>query len=250
MSLYLWAATCGSPTGYFLMSFVAQTRGWRDVFWALLGICGGLWVIMTVSLLFCGETRHSILLAQRAEKARKLNNTPNIDVPDHLKKRGVKELFTVTLMRPFRFLGTEAIIMFAALYNGYLYGLSFLFNTAFALVFGQGHGFDTIGVGVCFLGICAGISLGPLTNIWQERYYQRKVHESGGKNVPEARVQMGKIAAISKPELLLHATAHGADPTTQPSPSPSSGSPGQPTQASTPSSLSSPRRFGAGASTP
>ncbi|KAF4308183.1 Sugar transporter conserved site [Botryosphaeria dothidea] len=203
MSLYLWAATCGSPTGFFLMSFVAQTRGWRDVFWALLGICGGLWAIMTASLLFCGETRHSILLAQRAERARKVNNTANIDVPDHLKKRGVKELFTVTLARPFRFLASEAIIMFAALYNGYLYGLSFLFNTAFALVFGQGHGFDTIGVGVSFLGICFGISLGPVTNIWQERYYQRKVHESGGKNVPEARVQMGKIAAVAFPISLV-----------------------------------------------
>ncbi|EKG17153.1 Sugar transporter conserved site [Macrophomina phaseolina MS6] len=199
MSLYLWAATCGSPTGFFLMSFVAQTRGWRDVFWALLGICGSLWAIMTASLLFCGETRHSIILARRVERARKLNNTSNIDVPDNLKKRGVKELFALTLARPFRFLASEAIIMFAALYNGYLYGLSFLFNTAFALVFGQGHGFDTIGVGISFLGICAGISLGPITNIWQERYYQRKVHESGGKNVPEARVQMGKIAAIAFP---------------------------------------------------
>ncbi|KAK0650442.1 Efflux pump FUB11 [Lasiodiplodia hormozganensis] len=203
MSLYLWAATAGSPTGFFLMSFVAQSRGWRDVFWALLGINGGLWAIMTASLLFCGETRHSIILSQRAEKARKLNHTSNIDVPDHLKKRGVKELFTVTLTRPFRFLASEAIIMFAALYNGYLYGLSFLFNTAFVLVFGQGHGFDIIGVGICFLGIRVGISLGPVTNIWQEKYYQRKVHESGGKNVPEARVQMGKLAAIAFPISLL-----------------------------------------------
>lgn len=198
MSLYLWAATCGSPTGFFMMSFVAHYRGWREVFWALLGICGTLWAIMTVSLLFCGETRHSIILARRAEQQRKVNgNGEDVDVPEHLRKRSVKELFRVTLSRPFRFLGTEAIIMFAALYNGYLYGLSFLFNTAFALVFGQGHGFNTIGVGVCFLGVCFGISLGPVTNIWQEKYYQRRVHQSGGKNVPEARVEpMAKIAAI------------------------------------------------------
>lgn len=201
MSLYLWAATCGSPTGFFLMSFVAHYKGWRDVFWALLGICGTLWAIMTVSLLYCGETRHSIILARRVEHERKVNDDDGeyIDVPAHLRKKSVKDLFRVTLSRPFRFLGTEAIIIFAALYNGYLYGLSFLFNTAFALVFGQGHGFKTIGVGICFLGVCFGISLGPVTNIWQERYYQRKVHESGGKNVPEARVEpMGKVAAICK----------------------------------------------------
>lgn len=216
MSWYLWAATCGSPTGFFLMSFVAQNRGWRDVFWALLGICGSLWVIMTASLLYCGETRHSILLAERAKEARMMNGDTNLVLPDSLKKRSVKELFTVALARPFRFLGTEAIILCAALYNGYLYGLSFLFNTAFALVFGQGHGFDTIGVGICFLGIVCGISLGPIVNIWQERYYQARVHDSGGKNVPEARVgPIPKLAAILFP-ISLFCFAVTSSPSTNP----------------------------------
>lgn len=201
MSLYLWAATCGSPSGFFMMSFVAHYKGWRDVFWALLGINGTLWAIMTLSLLYCGESRHSIILRKRADRERKSNsNDAAIDIPDHLKARSVSDLFRVTLSRPFRFLGTEAIIIFAALYNGYLYGLSFLFNTAFTLVFGQGHGFETIGIGVCFLGLCFGISIGPVTNILQERYYQKKVHLSGGKNVPEARVEpMAKIAAVCMP---------------------------------------------------
>lgn len=210
MSLYLWAATCGSPSGFFLMSFVAHYKGWRDVFWALLAICGTLWAIMTASLVYCGETRHSIILAKRAERDRKSSNDEEtVDIPEHLRKRSAKELFRVTLSRPFRFLGSEAIIMFGALYNGYLYGLSFLFNTAFTLVFGQGHGFHTIGIGVCFLGLCFGISMGPLTNIWQERSYQKKVHQFGGKNVPEARVEpMGKIAAIR--ESSIHLNLHAA----------------------------------------
>ncbi|POS72548.1 major facilitator superfamily transporter [Diaporthe helianthi] len=205
MSLYLWAATCGSPSGFFMMSFVAHHRGWRDVFWALLAICGSLWVIMTASLIYCGETRHSIILARRVEHERKHNSgEARIDVPENLKQRSVKDLFTVTLARPFRFLGTELIIVCAALYNGYLYGLSFLFNTAFALVFGHGHGFDAIGVGICFLGLVVGISLGPVANIWQEKQYQRRVEESGGKNVPEARVGiLPKTAAVLFPVSLL-----------------------------------------------
>lgn len=153
---------------------------------------------MTVSLIYCGETRHSIILARRVEHERKhTNGEASIDVPENLKQRSVKDLFTITLARPFRFLGTELIIVCAALYNGYLYGLSFLFNTAFALVFGHGHGFDAIGVGICFLGLVFGISLGPVANIWQEKHYQRRVEESGGKNVPEARVGLlPKIAAV------------------------------------------------------
>lgn len=60
----------------------------------------------------------------------------------------------------------------------------------------KGHGFDVIGVGLAFLGIMVGITCGPITNILQERYFLRRVKEAGGRVVPEARVQMGKIAAI------------------------------------------------------
>lgn len=200
MSIFLWAATVGSPSGYFLFSFVAETRPWRDVLWALLGVCGGFWLLLCASQVLIGETRHSILLNKRAKAARKSTGKAAIDVPDDAKRRGPKELFKVALTRPFRFLFTEAIVVFASLYNGYLYGLSFLFNDAFSLVFGpQGHGFDTIGVGLSFLGIAVGISIGPFTNLWQERYYQRKLREMGGKSIPENRVQMGKIAAIIFP---------------------------------------------------
>lgn len=197
MSLFLWAATVGSPSGYFLFSFIAQNRPWRDVFWALLAICGFFWLLMTATL---RETRHSILLLRRAAHERKQRRSDTIEVPPAMKQRGPGQLFKVALLRPFRFLFTEAIIVFAALYNGYLYGLSFLFNDAFGLVFGTGgHGFDTIGVGLSFLGIMVGITLGPLTNLWQERYYQRRIASMGGRNVPEARVQIAKTAAITFP---------------------------------------------------
>jgi hypothetical protein len=98
-------------------------------------------------------------------------------------------------------LGTEAIIIFSALYNGYLYGLSFLFNSAFNIVFGpHGHGFGTIGVGLSFLGICVGITIGPITTaLFQEPYFQKKLKENGYKNTPEARVSLGKIAGVTFP---------------------------------------------------
>lgn len=196
MSLFLWAATTGSPLGYFLFSCIAQSKGWRDVFWALLGICGGLWLVMTVTL---KETRHSVLLLRRAARERKERGTDAIDVPDSMKQRGPRALFKTALLRPFKFLFSEAIIVFGALYNGYLYGLSFLFNGAFSLVFGMGgHGFDVLGVGLTFLGIVVGISIGPITNIWQERYYQRRIAQMGGRNVPEARVQLGRVAGVGK----------------------------------------------------
>lgn len=216
MSVFLWAAVGGSPSGYFLMSCVAQYRGWRDVFWALLGINGGLWLIMSIVLVaFKNETRHSVLLRQKARNLRKERNDSNVTVSEDMKRRSIGSLFKVTLSRPFRFLLTEAIIVFSALYNGYLYGISFLFNGAFNLVFGKmGYGFNIIGVGLTFIGIFVGVSLGPVINILQECHYQKAIrasvahvedpnvdHEAAERlrNVPEARLQMGKIAAVLLP---------------------------------------------------
>lgn len=46
-----------------------------------------------------------------------------------------KNVATKALQSPFVFLFTEAIVQFSALYNGYVYGLSFLFNSAFVIFF-------------------------------------------------------------------------------------------------------------------
>jgi MFS family permease len=104
MSVFLWAAVCGSPSGYFLMSFVAANRSWQDVFWALLGICGGFWLIMAVVLVgFNNETRHSVLLRRRAAMLREERNTSNVSVPQEMKQKSLRQLFKITLSRPFAF---------------------------------------------------------------------------------------------------------------------------------------------------
>lgn len=215
MYVFLWAAVCGSPMGFFLLSFVAEGHGWRTVFWALVGICGGSWLIMVFALLpFGNETRHSVLLRRQAGRLNKRSDGTKYTVSEEMKAKSIGQLFKVTLSRPFRFLSTESIVIFCALYNGFLYGLSFLFNGAFNLVFGEmGYGFDTRGVGLTFLGLVVGITLGPFISIWQEHHYQKEIRiddveqslggEEGSplkvKYKPEARVQQGKIAGVTLP---------------------------------------------------
>ncbi|KAF2635065.1 MFS general substrate transporter [Massarina eburnea CBS 473.64] len=204
MSWFLWAATGGSPTGFVLFSFVAQGRSWHSVFRIMFFICLSFWIILTAFLYSLGETRHSVLLHRRAKAARKATGDQSLDVPEEMKQRGPSQLFGSALTRPFRFLASEAIVQFGALYNGYLYGLSFLFNGAFHMIFGpNGYGYDTIGVGLSFMGIVVGITFGLLTNIYQERHYQRQVVLAGQRDVPEARVHLAKIAAIILPVALL-----------------------------------------------
>jgi MFS family permease len=204
MSWFLWAATGGSPTGFVLFSFIAQGRGWHEVFRIMFFICLSFWVVLVVALYALGETRHSVILLKRAKAMRRETGDDRLEVPDEMKQRGPKQLFVTALARPFRFLAGEAIVQFGAAYNGFLYGLSFLFNGAFHMIFGpKGYGFDTIGVGISFLGIVIGITAGLVTNIFQERYYQRRVAQAGGRDVPEARVHHGKLAAVVLPLSLL-----------------------------------------------
>lgn len=204
MSWFLWAATGGSPTGFVLFSFIAQGRTWHEVFRVMFFICLSFWMILVIALYALGETRHSVILLKRAKKLRRETGNSAIELPEELKQRGPKQLFGTALARPFRFLATEAIVQFGALYNGFLYGLSFLFNGAFHMIFGpNGYGYDTIGIGICFLGIVFGIGFGLFTNIFQERYYQRQVVKAGQRDVPEARVHHAKLAAVVLPISLL-----------------------------------------------
>jgi MFS family permease len=204
MSLFLFAATGGSPTGFVLFSFIAHGRNWHEVFRIMFFICLSFWLVMVVALYALGETRHSVILIRRARQLRKDTGDERLEVPDELKQRDPKQLFRTALARPFRFLLTEAIVQFGAAYNGFLYGLSFLFNGAFHMIFGpNGYGYNTSGIGIAFLGIVAGISLGLVSNMYQERYYQRQVAAAGGRDVPEARVHHAKSAAIVLPLSLL-----------------------------------------------
>ena len=161
-------------------------------------------MILVIALYALGETRHSVILLHRARALRKATGDEHLEVPEEMKQRGPKQLFGTALARPFRFLASEAIVQFGALYNGFLYGLSFLFNGAFHMIFGRnGYGFGTVGVGVAFLGIVVGITFGLVSNIFQERYYQRRVAQAGHKDVPEARVHHAKLAAVVLPVSLL-----------------------------------------------
>ncbi|KAI5357505.1 putative major facilitator superfamily, MFS transporter superfamily [Septoria linicola] len=177
---------------------------WVEVFWALLGISGGYYLLLIPVILYVGETRHSVILRKRAAKIRKETGDESINVAEEHRRKGFWEILKVTQTRPFRFLFAEPVVQFCALYNGYLYGISFLFNGAFNLVFGKmGHGLDVLQVGLCFLGILGGITIGPISNIFQEKFYQRRRLQTDGKNIPEAGLRMGQIAGITFPIALF-----------------------------------------------
>lgn len=157
------------------------------------------------------ETRHSTILEKKTKRLRKKLAKEGHPAHgairdlhhDDPEKKGLAQLFKVTLTRPFIFLFSEPITYFSALYNGFIYGVVFLFNEAFPLVFGGGHHFNSGEVGQAFLGLVIGPIIGCCFHFLQEHYYRRRVRQNDGNGAPEARMWMGMAGSIMIPVALF-----------------------------------------------
>lgn len=203
MSIYGLSSTFGPPMALVISGYIAQEKGWRWLFWVYMAIFGGVWLIMMATL---PETRHSTILERKASRVRKalkkegLDNSAKRVFDAHAdESKSLHTLFAITLTRPFRFLFTEPITIGAAAYNGFIYGLVYLFNEAFPLVFGKNHGFNVGEQGLCFLGLAMGSVVGVAIYPIQERYYLKKVAKNDGKGVPEARIWLARFGAFLLP---------------------------------------------------
>ncbi|KAK8055671.1 hypothetical protein PG993_000898 [Apiospora rasikravindrae] len=208
MAFYSLCSVLGPPSALPVTGYLAQDLGWRWIFWLLMAITGAYWVLLALTV---PETRHNIVLRRKAKRLRvqmaeaRLASAQSLrDIHADEDADGLGPVLRRHLLRPLHFLFTEPITMFAAAYNGFLYGLVFLFNEAFPLVFGPGgHDFDMGQISLCFLGLvigpCIAFCLYPL----QERYYRRRVAAQDGRPVPEARVWMARAGAVFIPVSLF-----------------------------------------------
>ncbi|KAI0475657.1 major facilitator superfamily domain-containing protein [Xylariaceae sp. FL0804] len=203
MAVYGLSSTIGPASALPISGYMAQRLGWRMTYWILVAITGAFWIILVFTL---PETRHTLVLENKAKRLRKQMRDQGLATADTLKDANADHRDTLgdmvrrTLTRPLHFLFTEPITIFAAAYNGFLYGLVFLFNEAFPLVFGKGgHGFDTGQVGLTFLGLVIGPCIAFCFYPVQERYYLSRIAANDGKGVPEARVWMARAGAFFIP---------------------------------------------------
>ncbi|KAK7525417.1 polyamine transporter [Phyllosticta citriasiana] len=204
MAIYGLSSTFGPPLALVISGYVALEKGWRWIFWVDMIVCGGFWVLFALTV---PETRHSIILEQKTSRLRKQLRKKGLDAAasnvrdaNSDEKKSLHTLFAITLTRPLRFLFSEPITFCAAAYNGFIYGIVYLFNEAFPLVFGPtGHGFNSGQWGLAFLGIGIGSLLGAVMHPLQERYYLKRVRENEGKGCPEARMWMARFGTFLLP---------------------------------------------------
>ena len=102
-----------------------------------------------------------------------------------------------TFLAPLRLLFTEPIILLLSIYMSFIYGLLYLFLTAYPLVFIGVHGFSPGQSGLTFFGMISGQLIAGATVIAQQPWYKRKLAANNGVPVPEWRLPNVMAGGIS-----------------------------------------------------
>ncbi|KAL8859538.1 MAG: hypothetical protein Q9178_003937 [Gyalolechia marmorata] len=187
ITVFSMTVFCGPLLAPFIGSFIIMnpTLGWR---WTeyLLAIMGFL--AFALDLVFLEETYPPVVLEQKAAMLRRRTRNWGIHAKQEEIEVDFRELVTKNFSRPLRLLFTEPIVLLLSIYMAFIYGLLYLFLTAYPVVFQQIHGFNPGVGGLPFFGmiigqLCAGVYI-ALT----QPAYNRKLEANGGVPIPEWRL--------------------------------------------------------------
>jgi hypothetical protein len=143
------------------------------------------------------ETYHPVLLQRRAARLGKENNNPAYYSLLDNSAPTFRDILTKYLFRPFQMLAMEPILVCFTIYISLIYGILYLFFTAYPISFAGHRHWQSAGVAALpFLGVMVGVSLGGIfITIITKTYYARKLRS--GTVRPEDRLPpMMPMAAL------------------------------------------------------
>lgn len=185
MALFSVAPFLGPAIGPITGGFLGQAAGWRWVMGMLALFCGAVFILL---FFFSGETYAPLLLRQRADKLSKMTGKVYRYRADAAKPFNIVNLFKASLVRPWKFLIFEPIVLILSIYVAIIYGILYLNFAAYPIVFSAGHGWSTGISGLAFLGIMIGAILSVIvTIVWTNPQYIKTIKKRGYP-VPEDRL--------------------------------------------------------------
>ncbi|KAF1963972.1 MFS general substrate transporter [Bimuria novae-zelandiae CBS 107.79] len=187
MTTFAGATFVGPVAGPIVGGFIVQSHlGWRwtEYITAIMGFFFG-----TIGFLTVPETFAPVLLSRRAAKIRFATKNWAIHAKCDEQQIDLRSIAEKYLLRPFSMLFKEPILDFVTLYMSVIYGILYLFFTAYPIAFQEGRGWNS-GVGALpFLSITVGVILGSLIIIYTTKTrFTRKFKENNGIVVPEQRL--------------------------------------------------------------
>ena len=176
----------GPMLGPFIGGFIQTSYlGWRWNIY-LPGIMGASACLF--NLFFLQESYPPIVLVAKASELRRRTKNWGIHAKQEEIEVDMKELITKNFSRPLRLLITEPVVLLITIYMSFIYGILYLFLTAYPLVFQGVHKIKPGVAGLPFFGMVVGIFLVAAYIIYDSKNYNKKLAANGGIPVPEWRL--------------------------------------------------------------
>ena len=191
---YALAVVGGPCLGPLVGGAVVQTPylGWR---WTeyLTGIL--MMFVLTLDVIFLDESYPPMLLVVKARRLRHETGNWALHAKHEEWDVTLRELGAKYLIRPFQLLATP-ICFLMAIYASFCYGIVYLFLGAFPIVFQEERGWNQVVGATPFLAELVGVFFAAGINLYNNRFYVRRLHENNGKPVPEARLPPMMLGSI------------------------------------------------------
>ncbi|KAI1493067.1 major facilitator superfamily transporter [Biscogniauxia mediterranea] len=195
ITLFSMAVFTGPLLAPFIGGFiVASDLGWRWTMY-LASIMG--FAAFGLDLFFLEETYPPVILVEKAAELRRRTLNWGIHAKQEEIEIDFKELLQKNFTRPLRLLFLEPIVTALSIYMAFIYGLLYLFLTAYPFVFQGVHGFNAGQSGLAFFGMIAGQLIAGTVVLLTQPAYQRKLAANNGVPVPEWRLPVVIAGGVS-----------------------------------------------------
>lgn len=185
----------GPLMGPFIGGFIAKSYlGWR---WTQYIVAFMGFLACILSTLFQAESYPPIILVDKAKELRRRTKNWGIHAKQEEVEVDLKELLSKNISRPLRILFKEPIVLLVTIYMSFLYGLLYLFLTAYGIVFGNIYGFSQGVSGLPYFGMIAGVVLGFIAVSVMNPAYARKLEANNNIPIPEWRLPIVIAGGIS-----------------------------------------------------
>lgn len=187
IAVFSMAVFAGPLMAPFIGGYIIENPnlGWRWTSY-LMTILGATSFLL--DLFFLPETYPPIVLVSKASELRRRTLNWGIHAKQEEIEVDFNELVNKNFSRPLRILIGEPIVLLLSIYMAFIYGLLYLFLTAYPIVFQQIHGFSPGVSGFAYFGMIVGELFAAGMIILDQPAYNRKLAANNGVSVPEWRL--------------------------------------------------------------
>lgn len=180
-----------------IAGFIVQNLQWRWVFYVLTIFNGA---VAVSGLFFFRETYSPKLLKNKAKRLRASTGNHNLHTIYEMTNQSFSKRMWLTMTRPVKLLFTHPMVIGLGSFLAFVYGFMYLLIVTFPDVFYKNYGFDKGTVGLMYIPMGVGFTIGIVFWTWiVGSTYNRLTDRNNGVAKPEFRLPCLFVVGIIIP---------------------------------------------------